>query len=172
MPDHQPCALVSQRYIEHMCGISPHLSCDDLHGRCATLHAWIKRKPSVDGQRLLNAPKPPRWRPDSNTTVRESAWHTTPASKRCGSRWARPLLAGGHHLGLMRQFCAGHWADPPLASTQLGALYRCLLALYELRLDANYRAYPIPTVQARQGLETMRAVLKFVRPARVRDETL
>jgi uncharacterized protein (UPF0332 family) len=83
-----------------------------------------------------------------------------------------PPAGRWHHLGLMRQFCAGHWADPPLVSTQLGAVYRRLLALYELRLDADYRAYPLPTAQAQQGLETMRAVLEFVRPARVREETL
>ena len=70
-----------------------------------------------------------------------------------------PPAGRRHHLGLMRQFCAGHSADPPLVSTQLGAVYRRLFALYELRLTADYRAYPLPTAQAQQGLETMRAVL-------------
>lgn len=39
--------------------------------------------------------------------------------------------------------------------TNLSVLYRRLLALYELRLDAHYRAQPIPPQQARQGLDTV-----------------
>jgi len=83
-----------------------------------------------------------------------------------------PPAGRWQHLGLTRHFCAGHWTDPPLASTQLVLVYRRLLALYELRLDADYRAYPIPSAQAQQGLETMRAVLELVRPSRMSEEPL
>ena len=42
------------------------------------------------------------------------------------------------------------------------ALHKRLLALYELRLDAHYRARPIPPHQAQQGLDAAAEVIRLV----------
>jgi len=74
-----------------------------------------------------------------------------------------PPTGRWQHLGLLRRFCAGQWAQPPMEPPRLAPVYRRLLALYELRLDAHYRAYPIPPAQAQQGLQTVGEVLQLVR---------
>lgn len=51
---------------------------------------------------------------------------------------------------------------PPIVPTSLAALHKRLLALYELRLDAHYRAQPIPSQQAQQGLDTAAEVIRLV----------
>jgi hypothetical protein len=74
-----------------------------------------------------------------------------------------PPAGEWRHIGITRRFCAGQWADPPIAPTGLAALYRRLLALYELRLDAHYRAQPVRPQPAQQGLDTVVEVLQVVR---------
>jgi hypothetical protein len=49
-----------------------------------------------------------------------------------------------------------------LTQQSLAVLYKRLLALYELRLDAHYRAQPIPPQQAGQGLDTVVEVMRLV----------
>jgi len=66
------------------------------------------------------------------------------------------------HVGITRRFCHGQWADPPIIPTSLAALHKSLLALYELRLDAHYRARPVSPQQAQQGLDTVKEVLQLV----------
>jgi uncharacterized protein (UPF0332 family) len=66
------------------------------------------------------------------------------------------------HVGITRRFCHGQWADPPLIPTSLAPLHKRLLALYELRLDAHYRARPVPPQQAQQGLDTAAEVIRRV----------
>ncbi len=73
-----------------------------------------------------------------------------------------PPLGEWRHVGITRRFCHGRWADPPLVPTSLAALYKRLLALYELRLDAHYRAQPIPAEQAQQGLDTAAEVMRLI----------
>jgi hypothetical protein len=66
------------------------------------------------------------------------------------------------HVGISRSFCHGRWTDPPIVPTSLAALHKRLLALYELRLDAHYRARSILLQQAQQGLDTATEVLQLV----------
>ena len=73
-----------------------------------------------------------------------------------------PPLGEWRHLGITRRFCHGRWADPPLVPTSLATLYKRLLALYELRLDAHYRAQPIHAEQAQQGLDTAAEVIRLI----------
>jgi uncharacterized protein (UPF0332 family) len=73
-----------------------------------------------------------------------------------------PPLGEWRHVGITRRFCHGQWADPVLLPSSLASLYRRLLALYELRLDAHYRARPVSVQQAEQGLETVREVFHLV----------
>jgi uncharacterized protein (UPF0332 family) len=73
-----------------------------------------------------------------------------------------PPLGEWRHVGITRRFCHGQWTDPPLIPTSLAALHRRLLALYELRLDAHYRAQPIHSQQARQALDTVAEVRRLV----------
>src|SRR5215831_21155979 len=47
------------------------------------------------------------------------------------------------HVGITRNFCHGQWAEPSIIPTSLASLHKRLLALYELRLDAHYRARAI-----------------------------
>ena len=66
------------------------------------------------------------------------------------------------HGGLMQTFCRGQWADPILLPTSLAALYKKLLVLYDLRLDADYRALPIESAKAQEGLDTVQEVFKLI----------
>ena len=59
-------------------------------------------------------------------------------------------------------FCHGRWADPPVVPISLATLHQRLLALYELRLDAHYRARLISLQQAQQGLDTVTEVMQLV----------
>src|SRR2546428_7771338 len=74
-----------------------------------------------------------------------------------------PPAGEWRHIGITRRFCSGQWAAPPMAPTGLAALYRRLLALYELRLDAHYRAQPVRPQQAQQGLDTVLELIQVVR---------
>ncbi len=60
----------------------------------------------------------------------------------------------------MKTFCLGRWAEPILLPTSLASLYKRLLAVYDLRLDADYRALPVPQDKAEEGLETMTTVFQ------------
>lgn len=64
-----------------------------------------------------------------------------------------PPTGRWQHVDISRRFCHGQWAEPPLAPTQLADLYRRLMALYELRLDAQYWALAVPLEQARNGVQ-------------------
>lgn len=74
-----------------------------------------------------------------------------------------PPTGRWQHVGISRQFCHGQWAEPPLAPTELPGLYRRLMALYELRLDAPYRALAVPLEQAQHGIQTAFDVMERVR---------
>jgi uncharacterized protein (UPF0332 family) len=74
-----------------------------------------------------------------------------------------PPTGRWQHVGISRQFCHGQWAEPPLAPAELVGLYRQLMALYELRLDAQYRALAVPREQAQQGIQTAVDVMARVR---------
>jgi uncharacterized protein (UPF0332 family) len=73
-----------------------------------------------------------------------------------------PPLGTWKHGGLMQMFCRGRWADPILLPTSLAPLYKRLLALYDLRLDADYRALPVDLAQAQEGLHTVAEVLQMI----------
>jgi uncharacterized protein (UPF0332 family) len=73
-----------------------------------------------------------------------------------------PPLGIWKHGGLMQTFCRGRWADPVLLSTSLAPLYKKLLALYDLRLDADYRALPVGLTQAHEGLFTVGEILQVI----------
>jgi len=98
----------------------------------------------------------------STTTEPVQGWRITPASRPCGSALGDPPAGEWRHIGITRRFCAGQWAAPPIAPTGLAALYRRLLALYELRLDAHYRAQPVRPQPAQQGLDTVVEVFQVV----------
>ena len=74
-----------------------------------------------------------------------------------------PPTGRWQHVGISRQFCHGQWAEPPLAPTELAGLYRRLMALYELWLDAQYRALAVPLEQAQHGIQTAFDVMQRVR---------
>jgi hypothetical protein len=73
-----------------------------------------------------------------------------------------PPLGTWKHGGLMQTFCRGQWADPVLLPTSLATLYKRLLALYDLRLDADYRALPIDPIKAQEGLNTIAEVFQLI----------
>lgn len=73
-----------------------------------------------------------------------------------------PPLGAWQHGGLMQTFCRGRWTDPVMLPTSLATVYKRLLALYDLRLDADYRALPVEPVRAQEGLETVAEVLQLV----------
>lgn len=75
-----------------------------------------------------------------------------------------PPLGHWRHAGLMQAFCLGKWATPPILPTSLAAIYKRLLALYDLRLDADYRALPVDQTKAQQALETASQVFKLITP--------
>ena len=75
------------------------------------------------------------------------------------------------HVGISRRFCHGQWVEPPLAPTQLAGLYRRLMMLYELRLDAHYRALAVPLEQAQNGVQTAWDVMHHVRQFKWREES-
>lgn len=62
----------------------------------------------------------------------------------------------------MQTFCRGQWAAPVLLPTSLASLYEKLLALYDLRLDADYRAFQIDPMKAQEGLNTLTEVFQLI----------
>ena len=66
------------------------------------------------------------------------------------------------HGGLMQTFGRGQWADPVFLPTSLAALYKKLLALYDLRLDADYRALAIEAAKTQDGLNTVQEVFQLI----------
>ena len=66
------------------------------------------------------------------------------------------------HGGLMQTFCCGQWTDPVLLPTSLASLYKKLLALYDLRLDADYRAMQVDPIKAQEGLNTITEVFQLI----------
>ncbi len=62
----------------------------------------------------------------------------------------------------MQTFCRGQWADPVLLPTSLATLYKKLLVLYDLRLDADYRALPVDLAKAQEGLNTVIEVFQLL----------
>jgi uncharacterized protein (UPF0332 family) len=72
-----------------------------------------------------------------------------------------PLRLWKHH-GLMQAFCRGQWTDPVLPPTSLTMLYKRLLALYDLRLDADYRALPVESTKAQSGLDTVAEIFRLI----------
>ncbi|NOT55000.1 MAG: hypothetical protein HOP18_10375 [Deltaproteobacteria bacterium] len=78
-----------------------------------------------------------------------------------------PPTGEWRHVGITRRFCHGQWATPPLLPSSLGTLHKRLLALYELRLDAHYRAREISLQQAQQGLEAVVEVLHLVQAHKI-----
>jgi len=73
-----------------------------------------------------------------------------------------PPLGEWKHGGLMQTFCRGQWAAPVILPTSLATLYKKLLALYDLRLDADYRALPVDPTKAQEGLNTVAEVFQLV----------
>ena len=72
-----------------------------------------------------------------------------------------PLRLWKHH-GLMQAFCRGQWADPVLLPTSLALLYKRLLVLYDLLLDADYRALPVESAKAQTGLDTVAEICLLI----------
>ena len=62
----------------------------------------------------------------------------------------------------MQTFCRGQWTDPVLLPTSLASLYKKLLALYDLRLDADYRALQVDPIKAQEGLNTITEVFQLI----------
>jgi uncharacterized protein (UPF0332 family) len=73
-----------------------------------------------------------------------------------------PPLGYWKHAGLMQNFCLGKWATPPFLPTTLAAVYKKLLALYDLRLDADYRALPVDQVKAQEAIDLTTRILDLV----------
>ncbi len=73
-----------------------------------------------------------------------------------------PPLGEWRHGGLMQNFCHGQWADPVILPSSLAILYKRLLALYDLRLDADYRALPVDPAKAQEGLNTVAEVFQVI----------
>lgn len=66
------------------------------------------------------------------------------------------------HGGIAQQFCRGGWATPVMLPTSLAPLLRRLFALYDLRLDADYRALPVSTMKSREVLEIVDQVFRLI----------
>jgi uncharacterized protein (UPF0332 family) len=73
-----------------------------------------------------------------------------------------PPLGAWRHGGIAQQFCRGRWADPVLIPTSLAQLLRRLLALYDLRLDADYRALPVAAGKSQEGIDTTNEVFQLM----------
>lgn len=77
-----------------------------------------------------------------------------------------PPLGRWRHVGIIRSFCHGQWAEPLMTPGSMAAVHKRLLALYTLRLDAHYRAQSIPSQQAQHGLDTATEVMGLLRQHR------
>jgi uncharacterized protein (UPF0332 family) len=74
-----------------------------------------------------------------------------------------PPLGWWKHAGLWQFFCHGQWTVPPLLPTTLASLYQRLLTLYQMRLDADYRALSISQVQAQEAVDTATQVFDVIK---------
>ena len=74
-----------------------------------------------------------------------------------------PVLGWWKHHGLIQNFCHAQWAAPALLPTSLAALYKGLLALYDMRLDADYRALSINQTQAQEAMDTATQVFDVIK---------
>jgi uncharacterized protein (UPF0332 family) len=70
-----------------------------------------------------------------------------------------PPLGHWKHAGLMQTFCHGKWTSIPVLPTSFALIYKKLLALYDLRLDADYRALTVAQSKAQDALNTTKQVL-------------
>lgn len=73
-----------------------------------------------------------------------------------------PPRARWEHRGLIRTFCRGRWADPIVLPTSLAGLYKALLTLYDLRLDADYRAAPVTREKAQDAERTVTGLFDLI----------
>jgi len=73
-----------------------------------------------------------------------------------------PPLGHWKHAGLMQRFCHGKWTAAPVLPTSFAFIYKKLLALYDLRLDADYRALAIDQAKAQEALQTTKQVLDLI----------
>jgi hypothetical protein len=73
-----------------------------------------------------------------------------------------PPLGRWEHAGLMRTFCRGQWANPVLLPTSLAPLYKRLLTLYDLRLDADYRALLVTPEKAQEAVQTITELFRLI----------
>ncbi len=74
-----------------------------------------------------------------------------------------PALGWWKHRGLIQNFCYAQWAVPALPPTALAALYKRLLHLYDMRLDADYRATPVSQAQAQEAVDTATQVFDVIK---------
>jgi len=70
----------------------------------------------------------------------------------------------GHwkHVGLMKTFRNGKWTLALVLPTSFAPIYKKLLALYELRLDADYRASSVDQLKALEAFHATKQVLDLV----------
>jgi len=73
-----------------------------------------------------------------------------------------PPLGHWKHAGLIKTFCFGKWLTPPVLPASLAVLYKKLLTLYDLRLDADYRAVPLDQDKAQEALDTANQIHALV----------
>lgn len=73
-----------------------------------------------------------------------------------------PPLGYWKHAGLMQHFCLGKWASPPFLPTMLASIYKKLLALYDLRLDADYRALPVDQIKTQEAVDLTIQILDLI----------
>ena len=72
-----------------------------------------------------------------------------------------PPLGHWKHVGLMRTFSRGGWTGQLVLPATLTGIYKKLLTLYDLRLDADYRALPIDPSKAQEALDVSTKILNF-----------
>jgi len=73
-----------------------------------------------------------------------------------------PPLGHWKHVELMKTFRHGKWTLALVLPTSFAPIYKKLLALYELRLDADYRALAVDQFKAQEALQTTKQVLDLV----------
>jgi uncharacterized protein (UPF0332 family) len=73
-----------------------------------------------------------------------------------------PPLGHWKHAGLMQTFSLGKWITMPVLPTSFALIYKKLLAVYDLRLDADYRALSVTQAKAQEALQTTKQVLDLI----------
>lgn len=73
-----------------------------------------------------------------------------------------PLLGHWKHAGLMQKFCHGEWTAVPVLPNSFAVIYKKLLTVYDLRLDADYRALAVDKTKAQEALQTTKQVLDLI----------